>query len=156
MEVWVPPVNRVKDHQFIKMNLFDEEYWYLYGNETDPEIRNKLLYTYDNPEKENERRMLHTDSRLEEKNETVMIQPEIGHDQRNLQNFDTLNDESRRTRNKQNTSAYYDPKYNEKWKNDANKKIYTRAMDMAIMIEAKPDPTRPLRTVLTVDHFREI
>ena len=73
MEVWVPPINRVKEHQFIKMNLFDEEYWYLYGNETDPEVRNQLLYTYDNPKKENERRMLlHTDEGLEEESKEIV------------------------------------------------------------------------------------
>ena len=29
-------------------------------------------------------------------------------------------------------------------------------MDMNILVEAKPDPKRPRRTVLTIDHFREI
>ena len=58
MEVWVPPINRVKTNQLVKINLFDEEFWYLYGNETDPKVRRELLYTYDNPEKKNERRML--------------------------------------------------------------------------------------------------
>ena len=100
MEVWVPPLNRVKEHQFIKMNLFDEEYWYLYGNETDPEVRNNLLYTYDNPEKENERRMLrpdyerpllHTNNGSEETSERRMLQPDNVYEGRNLQNFDTLN-----------------------------------------------------------------
>ena len=67
-----------------------------------------------------------------------------------------MNDVPREVRAKQNTSAYYDPKYKEKWKNKEDDEVYSRAMDMAIMIEAKPDPTRPLRTVLTVDHFREI
>ena len=152
MEVWVPPINRVKDNQFIKMNLFDEEYWYLYGNETDPEVRNQLLYTYDNPKKENERRMLlHTDEGLEEESKEIVRQSDNEHDQRNLQNFDTLNVDVREL-----NSTYYDPYYNEKWKNNQNNEFYTRAMDMAIMIVAKPDPTRTRTTVLTVDHFREI
>ena len=59
-----------------------------------------MLYTYDNPEKENERRMLlhdyertliHTDNELEEKSERRMLQPDNGYERRNLQNFDTLN-----------------------------------------------------------------
>ena len=58
MEVWVPKVNRVKAHQRIKLNLFDKEFWYVYGNETDPAVRDGLLYTFDNPKVENKRRIL--------------------------------------------------------------------------------------------------
>ena len=92
MEVWVPPINRVKENQFIKMNLWDEEYWYLYGNETDPKVREQLLYTYDNPLKENDdRRMLQTDNGLKGKSEIRNLEPDKGYGRRKLQNFDTLN-----------------------------------------------------------------
>ena len=84
MEVWVPPINRVKTNQLVKVNLFDEEFWYQYGNETDPKVREKLLYTYDNPERKKERRMLQFDHGLETKNQRRMLQPETGQNPRNL------------------------------------------------------------------------
>ena len=109
-----------------------------------------MLYTYDNPEEENERILLHTDNGSEEKSERKILQPDNVYEGRNLQNFDTLSKDA------WNTSAFYDPKYNEVWKNDQDEEIYTRAMDMLILIEAKPDATRSRRTLLTIDHFKEI
>ena len=58
-----------------------------------------MLYTYDNPEEENDRRMLqpkyerillHTDNGSEEISERKILQPDNVYEGRNLQNFDTL------------------------------------------------------------------
>ena len=58
MEIWTPANNRVKLNQIAVLNLFDKEFWKLYWKETDPDLRIKLLYSFDNPDVVEYRRML--------------------------------------------------------------------------------------------------
>ena len=74
------------------------------------------------------------------------MESDIEEDLRHLESFDSIKNDN-----------YFDPKYKERWKDkEEMKKTYTRNMDLNLIIEAKQDPERPRRTLLTVDHFREI
>ena len=74
------------------------------------------------------------------------MESDIEEELRHLESFDSIKNDN-----------YYDPKYRERWKEkDDFKANYARSMALHLIIEAKQDPKRPRRTLLTVDHFREI
>ena len=74
------------------------------------------------------------------------MESDIEEDLRHLESFDSIENDN-----------YFDPKYRERWKDKEElKKTYARSMNLNLIIEAKQDPERPRRTLLTVDHFREI
>ena len=77
--------------------------------------------------------------------DTEEDQSDTEEDFRNLQSSDSSKSDN-----------YYNPKYKERWKDKDRKKTYAKYMNMNLIIEAKQDPERPRRTILTVDHFREI
>ena len=44
MQVWAPKVNTVSEHEKVIKNLGNREYWNLYFAESDPSVREQLLY----------------------------------------------------------------------------------------------------------------
>ena len=89
-----------------------------------------MLYTFDNPNIEKERRLLSDfgDEGLSDRLEQEGFE--------NYGPFYTNSDNERRD------LGHHAP--------------LTRGMPLYLIVEAKQDPSRPVRTVLTYDHFREI
>ena len=56
----MPVQNQIKTNQLVKYNLFDNKFWDLYQAETDESKKRQLLYTYDDPSIEKERRLLNS------------------------------------------------------------------------------------------------